>query len=98
MPSHLHEALVELFRTRPELAVELLVGPLGMTLPDHVRASVEPGELTELAPTEYRADTVVVLREADSMAGLRDLAARPAAMSRHAARGVSGSSGGRVGR
>jgi hypothetical protein len=60
MPSHVHEALVELFRARPGLAVELLAGLVA--LPEHGRASLESGDLTELAPTEYRADAVVVLR------------------------------------
>jgi len=64
MPSSLHETLVEMFRHRPSLAVELLVGALGMDLPAHERARVEAGEFTDVAPTEYRADAVVVLTAA----------------------------------
>lgn len=61
MPSHLHETLVEMFRRRPALAVDLLVHGLGVELPAFDRAAVEAGELPELTPTEYRADAVVVL-------------------------------------
>ncbi len=61
MPSQLHETLVEVFRRRPTLAVDLLVHGLGVELPAFDRAGVDAGELPELTPTEYRADTVVVL-------------------------------------
>jgi hypothetical protein len=43
VPSHVHEAIIELFRQRPALAAELL----------------------RTAPTEYRADAVVVLTDND---------------------------------
>ncbi len=66
MPSLLHETLVEMFRHRPSLAAELLVGALGMELPGYEQARVAPGELTEVAPTEYRADVVVVLTAAEA--------------------------------
>ena len=61
MPSSTHEAFIEMFRNRPSLAAELLSGPLGVRLPAYRRARVEPGELTDLVPTEYRADAVVTL-------------------------------------
>lgn len=61
MPSSLHETLIEMFRHRPSLAAELLVGALGMDLPAYQQARVDPGECTDLTPTEYRADAVVVL-------------------------------------
>jgi len=61
MPSHLHEVLVEMFRDRPVLAAELLAGPLGVAVPTFQRASLSSGELTDVAPTEYRADVVVTL-------------------------------------
>lgn len=64
MPSQLHEALVELFHRRPELAAELLTGPLDVTVPSYQYARLESCGLTDLAPTEYRADTVVVLTDA----------------------------------
>ncbi|MGH3614289.1 MAG: hypothetical protein ACRDRK_17210 [Pseudonocardia sp.] len=66
MPSGLHEALVEMFRYRPSLAAELLGDALGMDLPAYQQVRVESGELTDLAPTEYRADVVVVLSAAES--------------------------------
>lgn len=61
MPSTTHEALIELFRNRPELAAELLSEPLGVTVPLFEQARLDSGDLTDLAPTEYRADAVVVL-------------------------------------
>jgi hypothetical protein len=61
MPSHLHEALTELFRHRPALAAELLTGALGVPVPPWRRAQLAAADLTDLAPTEYRADAVVTL-------------------------------------
>lgn len=61
MPSHLHEALIELFRQRPSLAVELLADPLGIPIPPYRQVRLDPGELTDVDPTEYRADAVVTL-------------------------------------
>lgn len=61
MPSHIHEALVELFRQCPDLAAELLRGQLGVPVPPYAHAGLGSGDLTDLTPTEYRADTVVVL-------------------------------------
>lgn len=61
MPTVLHEALIEMFRHRPTLAAELLGGVLGVGLPAFGQVRVESGEFTDLTPTEYRADTVVVL-------------------------------------
>jgi hypothetical protein len=61
MPSHLHEILIEMFRDRPALAAELLRGPLHVPVPDFDEAKLSAGELTDIAPTEYRADAVVTL-------------------------------------
>jgi hypothetical protein len=61
MPSYLHEALAELFRHRPALAAELLAQPFKLDLPDYQQARLESVELSELTPTEYRADAVVTL-------------------------------------
>ena len=61
MPSNIHEGLVELFRHRPSLAAELLAGALGVDVPSFQEAKLEPGDLTALIPTEFRADAVVVL-------------------------------------
>jgi len=65
VPSTAHEALVELFRNRPALAAELLATSLGVTVPCFERARLDSGDLTDLAPTEYRADAVVVLTRQD---------------------------------
>jgi hypothetical protein len=56
-----HEGLLLLFRNRPTLAPELLQGALGLKLPHWTEARVESAELTEVIPTEYRADLVALL-------------------------------------
>jgi hypothetical protein len=61
MASMQHEGLLLLFRNRPALAPELLRDALGMHLPQWTEARVESAELTEVVPTEYRADLVVLL-------------------------------------
>jgi Arc/MetJ-type ribon-helix-helix transcriptional regulator len=68
MPSHLHEALIELFRQSPALAAEILVDALGVDVPPWQQARIESGDLTDLTPTEYRADAVVVLAAAEAPA------------------------------
>lgn len=60
----MHEVLVEIFRQRPALAAELLTDALGVELPAFGRARLEPADCVDLAPTEYRADAVVVLSQA----------------------------------
>lgn len=54
-----------MFRHRPALAAELLTDVLGIDVPVHREARVETGEYADLAPTEYRADAVVVLTGED---------------------------------
>jgi hypothetical protein len=61
MPSQVHEVLIEMFRSRPSLAAELLDGPLHDTLPAYDEAHLASADLTDVAPTEYRADAVVTL-------------------------------------
>jgi hypothetical protein len=56
MLSVLHEALVRLFRERPELAPELLRDALGMELPADSEVRVESADFTQIAPADYRAD------------------------------------------
>ena len=60
MPSFPHEALLQLFRTEPALISDLLRHRLHTSL--GLSASVRVGEadLTELTPTEYHADMVLV--------------------------------------
>jgi hypothetical protein len=56
-----HEVLVEMFRDRPLLAAYLLSDPLGMPVPAFQHARVSSGDLTNVSPTEYRADAVITL-------------------------------------
>jgi hypothetical protein len=60
MPSIPHEAPLELIRRRPQLAAVLLRG-LGVAVPDDAIASLGSAEMTASAPTELRADTVIIL-------------------------------------
>jgi hypothetical protein len=60
MLSMLHEALVMLFRNEPRLAPELLRDALSVALPVWTRVDVKEATLTEIVPTEYRADLVVL--------------------------------------
>jgi hypothetical protein len=62
MPSRPHEALIVLFRNRPSLAPELLREALGVALPPYAEAHLAPADLTEIAPAQYLADLVVLLR------------------------------------
>lgn len=61
MPSHLHEALLLLFRNRPALAPELLREALRLQLPDYTDVRIDSADLTDIQPAEYRADLVVLL-------------------------------------
>lgn len=61
MPSTLHEMLIELFRVRPSLVAELLAEVLGVAVPVFDAVRLDSVDCTELVPTEYRADAVVVL-------------------------------------
>lgn len=63
MPSILHEALLLLFRNRVTLAPEVLRDTLRFELPRHSEVRLESAELTQIVPTEYRADLVVLLLE-----------------------------------
>lgn len=46
MPSLTHEALIQLFRDRPELAPELMRDALGVTLPAYTEVRTDSAELT----------------------------------------------------
>jgi hypothetical protein len=61
MVSMLHEALLLLFRNRPRLAPELLSSVFGVVLPAYTSERLESAELTQIVPTEYHADLVVLL-------------------------------------
>lgn len=61
MPSSMHEALIQIFHHRPEFAVDLLADAIGVAVPEYEEVRLESCDLTDLTPTEYRADAVVVL-------------------------------------
>src|SRR5262249_34836320 len=68
--SFMHEAFVRLFRDRPELAPELLQRSLGVALPAYTEVRTDSADLTELAPTEYRADLVALLVDDEPVLGI----------------------------
>ena len=70
MPSLLHEALLLLFRNRPSLAAELMREALGEKLPPHDTAEIQEASLSQIAPTEYHADLVVLLRSNEPVFGI----------------------------
>lgn len=61
MPSIVHEILLDLFKSRPSLAAEILTEALDIALPPYTEARLAATDLTEIQPAEYRADAVVVL-------------------------------------
>lgn len=69
MPSHFHEALLQLFRNRPELAPQLLRA-LQTDLPAYRDVRIDSAELTEIQPAEYRADLVVALTDGVARLGI----------------------------
>lgn len=73
MPSRLHEDLLCLFQNRPALAVELAREALHAELPDYSEVRVDSANLSDLRPTEYRADLVVLLRQKDLEQGVEDV-------------------------
>jgi len=70
MPSQQHEALVHLFRNSPQLALKLLRSTLDVPLPAHTDVKIECANLTELQPTEYRADLVLSISNGKPVHGL----------------------------
>jgi hypothetical protein len=60
-----HEILVDLFKSRPVLAAEILGEALGFTLPSYTEARLASIDLTHVQPAEYRADLVVLLHDGD---------------------------------
>jgi hypothetical protein len=62
VPSLLHEVLVEMFRKRAELALDLLRVCAGIVL-EGTSAELGSVDLSQVASPEYRADAVVILRD-----------------------------------
>jgi hypothetical protein len=65
MPSFDHESLVDLFKSCPSLAAEMLAEALGVSLPNYTEARIASIDLTQIQPAEYRADLVVLLLDGD---------------------------------
>ena len=61
MPSLIHEALVDLFRSCPTLAAHLLAARQAIPSPDRVSGELVSEDLSVVASPEYRADAVVRL-------------------------------------
>jgi hypothetical protein len=70
MPSPLHEALLQLFRNRPELAPELLRAAAGLELPAYREARIDSSDLSQAKPVEYRADAVINLVDGKAVLGI----------------------------
>jgi len=70
MPSHLHEALLQLFRNRPALAPELLRDALRLELPPYTEVRLDSADLPDIQPAEYRADLVVLLLNGKPVFGI----------------------------
>lgn len=67
MPSFDHEILVDLFREDGRLAAELLRRCAGISV-EHTRVEHRSIDLSQVVPTEYRADDVLVLLRRDNSA------------------------------
>jgi hypothetical protein len=61
MPSRQHDMLLQLFSNLPSLAPELLRDALQVELPRYSDIRVASADLTDVQPTEYRADLVLHL-------------------------------------
>jgi hypothetical protein len=70
MPSLDHESLILLFRNQPELAAQLLRDALHLELPAYTEARLASSDLTEVVPTEFRADAVVLLVDGKPVLGV----------------------------
>ncbi|MEQ9151051.1 MAG: hypothetical protein RLO06_06125 [Parvibaculum sp.] len=66
----MHEALIDLFRQRTRLAPELLEEALGVALPAYDDVRTEDATLTQIVPTEYHADLVVLLMNGTPVHGI----------------------------
>ncbi|MGK4002435.1 hypothetical protein WMF31_07420 [Sorangium sp. So ce1036] len=65
MPTLEHNALVEMFRERPELAPHVLATLFHVEVPPHTSVAVVESSLDQLIPAELRADLVLELRDAN---------------------------------
>ncbi|RBQ21398.1 hypothetical protein DP939_01395 [Spongiactinospora rosea] len=65
MPSKIHDTLNELFRERPEFAVELLRDQLGVKLPDEYPVQLVSSDFNDRPSRDFYADTVITLGHRD---------------------------------
>ena len=70
MPSFPHEGYVDLFRRRPTLAPDLLVKVLGIELPEYTEVETTEADFSQLVPTEFRADLVLLLKNGKPVFGI----------------------------
>jgi hypothetical protein len=70
MPSISHQGLVELFRSKPRLAVDLVRDALHHAVPEAAAVEVTSASVDELVPTEHRADLMVILRDGERVLGV----------------------------
>ncbi|MFF0774465.1 hypothetical protein ACFYUK_36640 [Nonomuraea wenchangensis] len=68
-PTQEHEFLLELVRNRPSLVATLLT-EMGVPVPAFDEARLESPDFTDCVPTEYRADSVVVLADGKPLSGI----------------------------
>jgi hypothetical protein len=64
MPSISHEGPLDLVRQHPEIAVDLLQGTPGITLPRQPAVSLAPTDMSAVVPVQYLADMVVLISDA----------------------------------
>lgn len=70
MPSTPHEGLLQLFRNKPDLAANLLREKICGGLPTYTDVKIASADLSEVQPTEYRADLVVSLSNGAPVLGI----------------------------
>jgi hypothetical protein len=63
MPSIPHEGPLDLVRQHPEIAVHLLRGTAGITLPGRPAVSLAPTDMSAVVPVQYLADMVVLISD-----------------------------------
>ena len=63
MPSITHEGPLDLVRQHPEIALELISGTVGVTLPATVAVSLAPTDMSAVVPVQYLADMVVLITD-----------------------------------
>jgi hypothetical protein len=64
MPSISHEGPLDLVRQHPEIAVDLIAGTPGITLPRQPAVSLAPTDMSAVVPVQYLADMVVLITDA----------------------------------